>query len=99
LGKFSIYATIKNSYNILDILKSRNANKIRGLQYSIAFHAVHPVFFGVAVCYSDWNVSQYFSSFASFCPIVMLREFVSRNQVTRCYPKVPEIGMPRENRL
>jgi hypothetical protein len=99
MGKFSISATIKNSYNILDILKSINTDKISALQYSVTFYAVHPVFIGVAVCNPDWHERQNFSSFACFCPIVTLREFVTRNQATRCYPKVPEIGMPRENRL
>jgi len=99
MRKFSISATIKKSYNILDILKSRNTNKISGLQYSVALYAVHPVFFGVAVCNPDWNEGHNISSFASFCPIMTLREFVTRNQATRCYPKVPKIGMPRENRL
>jgi hypothetical protein len=99
MGKFLISATIKKSYNILDILKSRNTNKIRGLQNSVAFYAVYPVFFGVAVCNSDWNESQNFSSFACFCPIVKLREFVTRNQANRCYQKGPEFGMPRENLL
>jgi len=99
MEKFSISATIKNSYNILDILKSRNTNKISGLWYSVAFYAVHPVFFDVVVCSPDWNESQHFSSFACFCLIVTLREFVTRNQSARCYPKVPEIGMPRENCL
>jgi hypothetical protein len=77
MEKFSISATIKNSYNILDILKSRNTNKISDLQYSVAFYAVHPVFFGVVVCKPDWNEGQNFSSFTSFCPIVTLREFVT----------------------
>jgi len=99
MEKFSISATFKNPYNILDILKSRSTNKISGLQYSVAFYTVHPLFFGVGVCNPDWKESQNFPSFACFCLIVTLREFVTRNQSTRCYPKVPEIGMPRENCL
>jgi hypothetical protein len=86
MGKFSISATIKNSYNILDIFKRRNANKISGLQFLVAFYAVRPVFFGVVMCNPDWKESQNFSSFACFCPIVTLREFVTRNQATKCYP-------------
>jgi len=79
MEKFSISATIKNSYNILGIFKSGNANKISGLQYSVAFYAVHPVFFGIVVCSPDWNESQNFSRFACFCLIVKLREFVTLN--------------------
>jgi hypothetical protein len=65
----------------------------------VVFYAVQPVFFGVDVCSSEWNESQNFSSFSCFCPIVTLRKFVTRNQAKGYYPKVPEIGMPRENSL
>jgi hypothetical protein len=51
-------------------------------------------------CVQPWlERSQNFSSCFCFCPIMTLREFVTRNQATKCYPKVPEIAMPRENRL
>jgi hypothetical protein len=50
MEKFSISATFKNSYNILYILKRRNTNKISGLQFSVAFYAVHSIFFLVYLC-------------------------------------------------
>ena len=80
MGKFSISAANKNSYNILDILKSKNRNKTSGLQYSVMFYAVYPIFFGVGVTNPDWNRSQNFSRFACFCPMATLTDFVTRNQ-------------------